>query len=427
MIQSFSEKIKTKLGQDILWCYASFAILAVSGVFINIIIAGAYGASALGVFNQAFAIYIMASQFAVAGVHFSVLKHVAEFVESPDKRNQIISSAVVLSLVMGMVTAIVVFFSRNLFGKLLESPEVTKGLVFVAPALIFFSLNKVLIAVLNGLRHMKAFAFAQASRYLLMIGFVIAASVSGAPGYLLTATFLVAELILFLILLLLVQPHFSFIRRDHWGDWFRNHLVFGGKGFLSGVLIEINTRVDVLMIGFFLSDQAVGIYTFAAMLAEGLYQLLVIVKNNLNPILAQLLSHDNFREIKSLVRKTQKIIYPIMAMIVLLVVSSFPFMVKFLYGEGVFLQSWPILGILAAGILISSGYIPFDGIFIQAGLPEYHTALSAMVIGSNIILNAVMIPFWGIRGAAVATGSSFVLGIIYLNFLVRNQLRFSLR
>lgn len=427
-MSSFINKtLQTKLGQDILWNYMSLGVLAVSGILINVIIAGVYGVATLGVFNQVYAVYIMTSQFAVGGVHFSVLKHMAEFADDVNKRNKIASSAIVLSMVLGVTTGAIVFSLKNIFGNLLESPEVAKGIAFVAPALVFFALNKVLMAVLNGLRRMKAFAFAQATRYLLLISFVVISSVSNFPGYVLTATFVVSEFILLLILLILVRRYVSWVHWNQWGDWFIKHAVFGIKGFLSGILVEINTRVDVLMLGFFLSDKVVGIYSFAAILAEGFYQFLLIIRNNLNPILVKLILEERFDEIKYLVRKTQRILYPSMAALVLLVIALFPLAISALFGESDLILGWPVLAILATGIFISSGYVPFEGIMMQAGLPEYHTLLIISAVVSNIILNAILIPVFGMNGAAIATGISFVLLIVYLNILIKKKLHFSLR
>jgi O-antigen/teichoic acid export membrane protein len=60
------------------------------------------------------------------------------------------------------------------------------------------------------------------------------------------------------------------------------------KSFFSNVLLQMNTRIDVLVLGLFWSDHIVGIYSFAATLAEGVYQLLVVLRTNYNPMLVRL-------------------------------------------------------------------------------------------------------------------------------------------
>ena len=63
------------------------------------------------------------------------------------------------------------------------------------------------------------------------------------------------------------------------------------------MLIELNTRVDIIMIGIFMSDEKVGIYSFAALFAEGFYQLLIVLQNILNPLMARNFSESKLDEI----------------------------------------------------------------------------------------------------------------------------------
>ncbi len=49
------------------------------------------------------------------------------------------------------------------------------------------------------------------------------------------------------------------------------------------------------------------------------------------------------------------------------------------------------------------------GILYQGGKPELHTLLMAMVIVGNAAMNAALIPWLGITGAAIATGSAYIL------------------
>src|SRR5690349_7530199 len=65
------EKNMSQFRVEVIWNLASFVILGLSGVLINILIGYAYDASALGVFNQVFAVYIFFSQLAVGGIHLS--------------------------------------------------------------------------------------------------------------------------------------------------------------------------------------------------------------------------------------------------------------------------------------------------------------------------------------------------------------------
>src|ERR1700757_3934528 len=62
---------------DVLWNLGSLALLGVSGVLINTIIAHYQSPTSLGVFNQAFAFYMVLSQLAVGGMQLSIVKYLS--------------------------------------------------------------------------------------------------------------------------------------------------------------------------------------------------------------------------------------------------------------------------------------------------------------------------------------------------------------
>ena len=64
----------------------------------------------------------------------------------------------------------------------------------------------------------------------------------------------------------------------NWIEWSKVHLNYGIRCFLSGVFLELKSRVDILMLGFFLSDYEVGIYSFSALFAEGFFQVLIVLQ-----------------------------------------------------------------------------------------------------------------------------------------------------
>ena len=193
---SRTKKFKT----DFLWNVFSLGILGVSGIIINILIAHYYGSEELGVFNQVFAFYIVLSQFSVLGIHYSVLKHVSYNQENIDRISAIVISAIILCIALASVFAFFTYISRELGGNLMHSPGVSIGLGLVAPGLIGFSLNKVLLNVLNGLNHMRSYAVFQALRYLLILVGVVLVIAFSMPGYYLAGSLTFAELVLLIVM-----------------------------------------------------------------------------------------------------------------------------------------------------------------------------------------------------------------------------------
>ncbi|MHA1597667.1 MAG: lipopolysaccharide biosynthesis protein, partial [Alphaproteobacteria bacterium] len=157
-------RLPSKFLSDTAWNYASFAVMAASGVVLNFFIAINFGVETLGVFNQIYAVYVITAQFAVMGFHDSAQKHTAEMDDDSARRDVVSAAAVALAVVFGLATALLVYALSGPIGRLADSDPVGKGLALAAPGLMFFAVNKVLMGVLNGVRRMRAFAAAQAFR-----------------------------------------------------------------------------------------------------------------------------------------------------------------------------------------------------------------------------------------------------------------------
>lgn len=413
---------KSKFQRDVWWNALTFVAMAVSGLALNILIIVKYGAEILGVFNQVYAIYILISHLAVFGLYASVLKHISEHSENRQASDEIITSALLIGLVIASLVSFIYYLGASLMGKLLDSPLVVNGLIFSSVGLWCFSINKILLAFLNGKRLMKAFALFYAFRYLMLPLSLVGLILLDLPGYTLPLIFSLAEFFLFIGLVIFSFRFFSIIPINQCKRWFKIHLFFGGKSLVGGSISDLNTRVDVLMLGAFLSDKLVGVYSLAAMLAEGIDQITNIFKVNYNPLLTKLIVAKRFKELCLMVGTFLKKWLPFALMIGFLSILVFPLFVKVIAAEPEFLKGWLVFAILIAGIVVKSGYAVFWELPSQAGYPGHQTILITMVVLSNVILNYFFILQWGIYGAAAATAISFILGIFYLKIIVKKLL-----
>src|SRR5687767_4171640 len=111
----------------------------------NLVVVRLVGEAALGVFNQAYAVYVVCSQVAVGGVHLSALRAVAQAQTDRAAQASAIAAAVLLSALFGVLIGALVLATRGLWAGALGSPEVGQALLFIGPALVLFSLNKTLL------------------------------------------------------------------------------------------------------------------------------------------------------------------------------------------------------------------------------------------------------------------------------------------
>lgn len=412
-----------RFSQDVFWNWLSLGVLAAGGIVVNLIIVSWRGTAALGIFNQVFAIYIILSQIGVGGVQFSVLNYVSRYQENLTKCAEITTAALILiTLIAGMV-GVGCYFLAKPVGGLLQSPAVGLGLQLVAPGLFFFALNKALINAVNGVRRMKMYAVLRTLRYIILPCAIFVVLAMGMENYFLAFALTITEAILFAVLVVyfeicLFSVH-SFINLRY---WIPRHFSFGVRGFLAGLLGETNTRVDVLMLGLLKGDATVGVYSFAAVLAEGFAQIPLVVRWNLDPLLGRCFAEQKSEQISLMARKIKLVFYPVMIVAGIIAVLAYPFILSRWFSEDELTAGWAVFSIIMTGIVATAGYWSFMGILLQGGKPGTNTLFVGGLVLANIIVNILLIPFWGIYGAAIANGLTYMFGAISLAVIARRMM-----
>ncbi len=403
-----------KISSDLVWTFGSFATLAVSGVLINLVIAFTRDAAALGVFNIAYAVYLIGSQIASLGIHYSVLRHATYYQEDPEENGRMLCTAITMALVLGFVMSVTLYYAAPFSEALFASADVAASLQYAALGVALFPLNKVLICYANALRQMKAFAVLQSIRYITVVVVVTLVCVSDWGFNHATLSFLAAELLTsaccigYLASAGLLK-HLRLCRA-----WLRKHLVFGSKAVFAGIFLDLNTRLDVLVLGMMMNEHAVGIYSFAAMLIDGIQHILAIIRVNFNPILVKALRDADHRLAQRMLQLSKRFVALGTAVLSLCMLAGFLVAVHMVIpGKG--LEDGLLsLCILLGGFTLISGFAPFDNVPMISGHPGYQTAQSALITLVNIVLCLSLVPVFGIAGAAMATIAGYIAGTAFL-------------
>lgn len=411
---------------SVIFNFFSLFILGIAGILYNFLIARYYSAEVLGIFNQALGSYVIVSQFASWGIHISAMKYISEDV-SNEARTQHIAQAALLAVAFpaAMFSTLCWLLSGSI-GSILGSPKVTVAITWLAPGILFFALNKVFLSLLNGLKRMNTYAVFQSLRYLYLLFGVVACVILQVDDVSLTAVFTFAEMLLFFCLSAYLRQYiFSKFNGVEIKKWLRTHFNFGSKSVFTGALVELNTRVDVLIIGYFLSDKMVGLYSFASTVVEGFMQFLIVLQVILNPNLSALTAQKKLTELRERALRSRNWIYLISFAAVPTIVAVFPLAVKIGTQES-FLEAWIPFGILMVGVMLISGYVPFGNILAMSNRPGYQTFQVFAATLLNIILNISLIPKFELVGSAVATVTAMIFAVLLQLFLVKKILSLKL-
>lgn len=422
-----STTMDTRLRRDIAWNLAPVVLLGSVGLGMNFFMAAWWGAAALAVFNLVSIAYFVFAVVGACGLQYAVLRSVAEAPDDRDRVAAVVVGALVPAVALAAASALLFLAVRGPVSRLHGSEEVATGMLWAAPGLFCFSLNKVLLGVVNGLRRMRAFAIYTSLRYVLLatgLGIAHAIDLDAAR---LAAIWTFTEALMLLVLAGELFATVALTRARGWLAWSRSHLAYGGRGVMSMLAQEINSKLDVWMLGAFgIAKEVVGVYSLVAALNEGGAQLAVAVQNNINPIVARELATDRRDDVNALVLRTRKWFVPAMIAACTLGALLYPYVVPLLIGDSSFAAGRVPFAILMAGLALASPYMPFAQLLLMANMPGFHTVLLVAVAGINFLASLVLIPWLGASGAALSTSIGAVTFALLLRLLVRANVRVKL-
>lgn len=180
---------------------------------------------------------------------------------------------------------------------------------------------------------------------------------------------------------------------------------------INGLAVTLYTQIDRIMLGKFVSEEAVGFYAAASTIAVMWEFVPTAIVNSSNPLLIGLYERDQkkFRE------KYQILLLGITMLGVLVSIGFTVFgklAVFILYGKKYY-PSIPVLAILiwsTAFAMIGNARAIWIISAKKNKYTKYYTMMGAVI---NFILNALVIPKWGIAGAACTTlFSQFFIAMI---------------
>lgn len=372
------------------------------------------GASDLGLYRMATAIFGTLMLFIGIGIPAAVIKYVAEFRDNDEKLRQIVSVGLITSIILSITTFLLVYLNAGIFADLFHMSELSGLIQILAFAIPFSIVNDTLFGLLNGQRKMNKSAWASLvqSTFMLVFTFLLVFKygVTGAVigmvfSYILTTLFLIS-----------IQK----IPKITTENYFNNLIPiinFGSKTLLSNVINLINYQADILMVGYFMTKTDVGIYSVSIMFAKLIWIFPDSVQKITFPLISEYYAKEKNKLIQIYVDRCMKY----SAMFLIFCSSFFVFFGHSLinlifgldYGSSAIPLNILIIGTVLFGITKSVG-----SIFASVGKINIVYKIPFISAASNLILNAILIPMYGINGAAFATAISFSISTILMLYFM---------
>jgi len=186
---------------------------------------------------------------------------------------------------------------------------------------------------------------------------------------------------------------------------------------ITGLAIMIYMRIDQVMIKEMLGEREVGLYSAAVGLSELFYAIPVLICQSIFP---SIVNAKRISE-KLYFSRLQKL-YTVMARTSIGIAIAMTFLsswlVTIIYGDA-YTSAGPALAVIIwAGVFVFIG-VASGNWFISENLQRYSTINTTVGAVINILLNLILIPRYGIYGAAIASVIAFAVSSYFMNVLFK--------
>jgi O-antigen/teichoic acid export membrane protein len=195
-------------------------------------------------------------------------------------------------------------------------------------------------------------------------------------------------------------------RRRHRISAFKELVYFSAPLTFSSLIYQVTNMSDILMLGYFALASSVGVYTVILRVVGAGSAILSSFNAIFGPIIAELCDQDKHKQLESLYKTITKWIITLSLPIYLFQIF-FSNQILGLLGEE-FLVGSVALIILCIGQIINAGTGSSGLMVVMSGHSVIALINNITVLILNVGLNIILIPKYGISGAALAASISMI-------------------
>lgn len=340
------------------------------------------------------------------GVHTALIKYTAESPDT-DRQRVVLSSAFLMVLFFTGISLLAFWICATPIAATLSiSLDLYWLGVLFAVLFVFYTLTT---SALLGLNKIKQYALTQPVFSFLMFGTFLVLMLMHHLNYLTMAYAMYVAYGVTALGILVYLRQYLIVQVDR--PWLGTLVRFSTAAMMGCVCYTVYTNIGKLMINYYMSVEEVGVYGvyyYASFTVVGL--LSGIFTTVFFPTISK------YKDLTSVYNKLN-------TMVVYYILLGLPFVVVF---EFVILKlfgaQYPMVPglmlLFALTAMLVTGYGMYQWLFNAEGIRGAHLALTneIMITVLNLVLNILLIPRYGLYGAAGATAIAFTIGILGFYF-----------
>lgn len=391
----------------------------------HIILARILGVTDYGIFAYILAWIVILNQFAMLGFDIALIRYVASYMahQKFSEMRGIIITGLVSVLLSSLALTFIVVFINSMIRSPLEYEEL-RTLLFGLILLVFMAINGIRQSILRGLKYViRSILPDQIIRPGLFITICVVCYIYEFELHAKDAMFIYA-VSAFIIMVLGLKWLYALLPDEvksstssyHIAEWIQTSLPL----FMVSAMTFVLSQTDLIMLGVLSDKESTGIYSAVARLSEIVIFGLIAINSIAAPLISEQYSKDNMKELQKLLSSAAQLgsIYTVFACVGL---YYFGRDLLGLFGDD-FITGYAALLFLLAGYMVSAFAGSVGYILTMTGEQVIMVKIVGFIAILNIALNYILIPIYGLNGAAIATASSVALWNIIMLTTVMKKL-----
>ena len=403
------------MGKGILYLTFSKIIFALCGFFVHIGLARILGVEAYGIYGIIIAFLGIIYTIFQPGVQTSVSKFAAENIS---RVGSVLKAGLKLQILLSVILTSLIFAAAPVIAIFLKDSSLTSYIRLASLVIVPAALDTVYLASLNGARIFGKQAISVIWHSIIKLFLVFLIIFLG---------FKIKGVLIGMIIATTAGMFISrkFCRFEDNNELFevKKLLVFTTPVLLYVFCVTSVASLDLLFVKSILqSNKEAGLYTSASNISKLPFILFSSFQTVLLPSISMAFSLKNMELFKKYINQSLRYLLLLMLPIVAILSATSGTVLEIFYSNK-YTGAASALSILLFGGAFSVILSILASVIIGCGEPRVSMYFALILFPMDIILNRLLIPFYGLNGAALATTLTFLFGTLMAGVYIYYKFR----
>jgi len=385
------------------------------GLVTRVIIVRYISKAEYGFFSLSLVIVNMLTTIALIGFREGIPRYISYFRGKEDAKRiwGTIRASIQITSILGILLVAVAFFSAEFISNIFSMPGLAPAIKVLSFIIPFNAIADALISIFRGLEQTRPKVyFRDILMYMIRLPLLGLCLLLGWSLVGVLYTYLISAIIMTAVLAIYAERQIpTLIPKTEALPMKKEVICFSLPLLGTSVLGMLVTWTDTLMLGYYKTPDVVGLYNVALPLATYISMILSAIAFIYFPVVSRLYSRNLLKDMKNVYASVTKWVFVFSFPLFLLLFLTPGPSLEFLFGPK-YLGASTALQFLALGFFVHAFLGPNGITLIALGRTRLTTFNAFMAIITNIVLNLILIPRYGLEGAAVASTVSLSLGNI---------------